>query len=44
MALVALTTLPFASHAAELVHDSEYYVLEAQNGEKWAADDKIGGR
>jgi arylsulfatase len=27
--------------AAELVHDSEYYVLEAQNGEKWAADDKL---
>ena len=26
--------------AAQLVHDSEYYILEAQNMEKWAADDK----
>jgi arylsulfatase len=23
-----------------IVHDAEYYILEAQNGEKWAADDK----
>ena len=30
---------PFAG-AKELVHDAEYYILEAQNGEKWAADDK----
>ena len=22
-------------------HDAEYDVLEAQNGEKWAADDKV---
>ena len=26
--------------AAQLVHDSEYYILEAQNADKWAADDK----
>jgi len=26
--------------AKEIVHDAEYYVLEAQNGEKWAAEDK----
>ncbi|MHC4743751.1 MAG: sulfatase-like hydrolase/transferase [Planctomycetota bacterium] len=26
--------------AAEIVHDAEYYVLEAQNGEKWAAEDR----
>ena len=25
---------------AEIVHDAEYYVLEAQHGEKWAAEDK----
>jgi arylsulfatase A-like enzyme len=24
----------------KIVHDSEYYILEAQNGKKWAADDK----
>ena len=24
-----------------IIHDSEYYILEAQNSEKWAADDKI---
>lgn len=23
-----------------IIHDAEYYILEAQNGEKWAADDK----
>ncbi len=23
-----------------IVHDAEYYILEAQNGEKWAAEDK----
>lgn len=29
-----------AISAAEIVHDAEYYILEAQYGEKWAADDK----
>ena len=24
---------------AEIVHDAEYYILEAQNGEKWKAED-----
>jgi len=24
----------------EIIHDAEYYVLEAQNGERWAAEDK----
>ena len=24
----------------KIIHDAEYYVIEAQNGEKWAADDK----
>ena len=23
-----------------IAHDSEYYILEAQNGARWAADDK----
>ena len=26
--------------AKELIHDAEHYVLQAQNGEQWAADDK----
>jgi arylsulfatase A-like enzyme len=26
--------------ARDIVHDSEYYILEAQNGEQWAKDDK----
>jgi len=25
--------------AGEIVHDAEYYILQAQNAEKWAADD-----
>ncbi|MHC5144110.1 MAG: sulfatase-like hydrolase/transferase, partial [Planctomycetota bacterium] len=28
------------TYAKEIVHDAEYYILEAQNGEKWAAEDK----
>ena len=24
----------------QIVHDTEYYILEAQNGKKWAKDDK----
>ena len=27
--------------AADIAHDAEYYILEAQNGEKWAAEDKL---
>jgi arylsulfatase len=26
--------------ANQIVHDAEYYIIEAQHGEKWAADDK----
>ncbi len=26
--------------AEEIVHDAEYYILEAQNGRKWAAEDR----
>ena len=25
---------------SKIIHDAEYYILEAQHGEKWAADDK----
>jgi arylsulfatase len=30
----------FAAEKGKIVHDAEYYILEAQNGEKWAAEDK----
>ena len=30
---------PAPTGAREIVHDAEYYILEAQNGEKWAAED-----
>ena len=29
-----------ASAKKEIVHDAEYYVLKAQHGDKWAAEDK----
>jgi arylsulfatase len=30
--------------AKDIVHDTEYYILEAQNAEKWAEDDKVVDR
>jgi hypothetical protein len=29
-----------SAQAKSIQHDAEYYILEAQNGELWAADDK----
>jgi len=41
IALLLSTSACGASEkSTEIVHDTEYYILEAQNGEKWAADDK----
>jgi arylsulfatase A-like enzyme len=37
-AIGLMTTV--AAQAKEIVHDAEYYILEAQNGEQWAQDDK----
>ena len=31
-----LATVALPAFANKLVHDAEYYVLEAQHGEKWA--------
>ncbi|RLA40172.1 MAG: sulfatase, partial [Gammaproteobacteria bacterium] len=40
-ALLALGLTGVQAHAAEaIVHDAEYYILESQNGERWAAEDK----
>ena len=37
--LLALLIVP-TPILAEIVHDSEYYVLESQHGEQWAQDDR----
>jgi arylsulfatase len=29
-----------AQDGSQIVHDAEYYILEAQNGERWAAEDQ----
>ena len=40
LALLAMSSVPSTARAAEeVVHDAEYYVLEAQNGKRWAAED-----
>ena len=42
-ATLALTAVPATAQSADtsggIVHDAEYYVLKAQNGENWAAED-----
>ncbi len=40
--LITTSILPTLANAggAPIVHDTEYYILEAQNSEKWAADDQ----
>jgi arylsulfatase len=48
--LFSLTVIPvlvlslagnvLAKGPAQIIHDAEYYVLEAQHGKKWAAEDK----
>ena len=40
LAAIALTVASSQGLAKDLVHDAEFYILEAQNGEKWAAEDK----
>lgn len=47
MASAVLAMLCLATNGAlagdskgKIVHDAEYYILDAQNGEKWAAEDK----
>ena len=36
----ALFMMSLIATAKDIVHDAEYYILEAQNGETWAADDQ----
>ena len=40
--LTLVTVIVFVASAAiaeDLVHDAEYYILKAQNGERWAEED-----
>jgi hypothetical protein len=37
---VVVSMLTQAVWAKDIVHDAEYYILETQNGERWAAEDK----
>jgi arylsulfatase len=39
-AFAGISTIPALAGEGDIVHDSEYYILEAQNAEQWAADDK----
>ena len=38
-AVLALATWGVIPATAQIVHDAEYYILAAQNGERWASDD-----
>jgi len=38
--LVTVVLVVPVTAPAQIVHDAEYYVLEAQHGDQWAADDK----
>ncbi|WP_415716408.1 sulfatase-like hydrolase/transferase [Roseibium sp.] len=38
-ALLSLLATPLYAQGTPIVHDAEYYILEAQNGEAWAAED-----
>ena len=38
--ILALSLAGNALAKGQIVHDAEYYILEAQNGQKWAAEDK----
>jgi arylsulfatase len=46
MLMLALVANPALAQdpSGNIIHDSEYYVLEAQNGEKWTADDQTVDR
>ncbi len=39
--LVSMAGTVQAQQKGKIIHDAEYYILEAQQGKKWAADDKV---
>jgi arylsulfatase len=40
LAVAVISAASGITQAKDIVHDAEYYILEAQNGEKWDAEDK----
>ena len=40
IAFLVMSVPALAKADSKLIHDAEYYLSEAQNAEKWAADDK----
>jgi len=40
LAVFSLILVGSAAYAGDIIHDAEYEILEAQNGEKWDAEDK----
>jgi len=38
--MVISSSIGLAKEKGKIVHDAEYYILEAQHGKKWAAEDK----
>ena len=44
LAVLTVSMIPLIAtgvNAKDVMHDAEYYVIEAQNGERWDADDKV---
>jgi arylsulfatase len=40
LSCITLVMTTYVQAADKIIHDAEYYIIEAQNGEQWAADDK----
>jgi arylsulfatase len=40
LAMAMCMTIAVQAQNSKIVHDAEYYILEAQNGEVWAAEDR----
>jgi arylsulfatase A-like enzyme len=40
LVLYTMAMMGGLAHAKDIIHDAEYYILEAQNGEKWASENK----
>jgi arylsulfatase A-like enzyme len=40
ISVLAISGAQASDSSGKIVHDAEYYILDAQNGDKWAAEDK----
>ena len=38
--MVFSSSIGLAKEKVQIVHDAEYYIIQAQNGKKWKAEDK----